>query len=88
MTDQPLRQYNILTETTMKNDPAHTYYAEFSGKTCNLRNLEKKIIRRFILQSDIVNAQVMKAGEDVVVAIVCKDGHSYIYSSDGRLIRK
>lgn len=72
----------------MKNDPAHTYYAEFIGKTCNLRNLEKKIIRRFIMQSDIVNAQVSGAGDDAIVAIVCKDGHSYVYSSDGRLIRK
>lgn len=72
----------------MKNDPAHTYYAEFIGKTCNLRNLEKKIVRRFIMQSDIVNAQVSGAGDDAIVAIVCKDGHSYIYSSDGRLIRK
>jgi hypothetical protein len=72
----------------MKNDPAHTYYAEFMGKTCNLRNLEKKIVRRFIMQSDIVNAQVSGAGDDAIVAIVCKDGHSYVYSSDGRLIRK
>lgn len=72
----------------MKNDPVHTYYAEFKGKTCNLRNLEKKIIRRFIMQSDIVNAQVSGVGDDAIVAIVCKDGHSYIYSSDGRLIRK
>ncbi len=72
----------------MKNDPAHTYYAEFIGKTCNLRNLEKKIVRRFIMQSDIVNAQVSGAGDDAIVAIVCKDGHSYVYSSDGRLIRK
>lgn len=72
----------------MKNDPAHTYYAEFVGKTCNLRNLEKKIVRRFIMQSDIVNAQVSGAGDDAIVAIVCKDGHSYVYSSDGRLIRK
>lgn len=69
-------------------DPVNTYYAEFSGRTCNLRNLEKKIIRRFILQSDIVNAQVSGAGKDAVVAIICKDGHSYVYSSDGRLIRK
>ena len=72
----------------MKNDPVYTYYAEFKGKTCNLRNLEKKIIRRFIMQSDIVNAQVSGFGDDAIVALVCKDGHSYIYSSDGRLIRK
>ena len=72
----------------MKNDPVHTYYAEFKGKTCNLRNLEKKIIRRFIMQSDIVNAQVSGAGDDAIVAIVCKDGHSYVYSSNGNLIRK
>lgn len=72
----------------MKNDPAHTYYAEFSGKTCNLRNLEKKLIRRFVMQSDIVNAQVSGAGEDAIVAIICKDGHAYVYSSDGKLIRK
>ena len=72
----------------MKNDPVHTYYAEFKGKTCNLRNLEKKIIRRFIMQSDIVNAQVSGVGDDAIVAIVCKDGHSYVYSSNGSLIRK
>lgn len=72
----------------MKNDPAHTYYAEFSGKTCSLRNLEKRLIRKFIMQSDIVNAQVSGAGDDAIVAIVCKDGHTYVYSSSGRLIRK
>jgi len=72
----------------MKKDPAHTYYAEFTGKTCNLRNLEKKLIRRFVMQSDIVNAQVSDAGEDAIVAIVCKDGHTYVYSSNGSLIRK
>ena len=72
----------------MKNDPAHTYYAEFSGKTCNLLNIEKKIIRRFIMQSEIVNAQVTGAGQDAIVAIVCKDGHAYVYSSDGRQIRR
>ena len=72
----------------MKNDLAHTYYAEFKGKVCNLRNLEKKIIRRFMMQSDIVNAQVSGAGDKAIVAIVCKDGHAYVYSSDGKLIRK
>lgn len=72
----------------MKNDPAHTYYAEFKGKTCNLMNLERRLIRKFVMQSDIVNAQVSGAGEDAIVAIVCKDGHAYVYSSSGRLIRK
>lgn len=69
-------------------DPVNTYYAEFTGKTCNLRNLEKRLIRKFIMQSDIVNAQVTGAGKEAVVAIVCKDGHAYVYSSDGKLLRK
>jgi hypothetical protein len=72
----------------MNNDPANIYYAEFSGKTCNLRNIEKKLIRKFVMQSDIVNAQVSKAGNDTIVAIVCKDGCTYVYSSSGKLIRK
>ena len=58
----------------MKNDPAHTYYAEFKGKTCNLRNLEKTIIRRSIMQSDIVNSQVSGTGDDAIVANASTEG--------------
>ena len=72
----------------MKTDPAYIYYAEFKGKVCNLRNMERRLIRQFTMKSDIVNAQVSGAGKETIVAIVCKDGQTYVYSSDGRLLRR
>jgi len=70
------------------NDPAKIYYAEFHGKTCTLRNLEKRLIRKFMMDAEIVNAQVSGYGENSQVAIVMKDGRTYVYSASGRLIRR
>lgn len=71
-----------------KNDPAKTYYAEFKGKTVTLRNLDKRLIRKFMMKAEVVNAQVSGYGENSQVAIVMKDGNCYVYSASGRLIRK
>lgn len=64
------------------------YYASFIGKTCELRTLQRRIVRKFIMQADIVNAQVQDAGDETYVAITCKNGITYLYTSDGRLIRR
>lgn len=64
------------------------YYASFSGRQCELRAYDRRLIRKFMMQADIVNAQVSGAGKETFVAITCKDGKTYFYSSDGRLIRK
>lgn len=72
----------------MANDPAKTYYASFKGKAVELRNMEKRLIRKFMMKSDVVNAQVSGYGENSQVAIVMKDGNTYVYSASGRLIRK
>lgn len=31
------------------NDPAEIYYAEFSGKAVTLRNMERRMIRKFMM---------------------------------------
>ena len=69
-------------------DPSKIYYAEFDRKTVNLRNLEKRLIRKFVMDADVVNAQVQGYGDDAKVAIVMKNGKTYVYSASGRLIRR
>ena len=64
-----------------------TYYATFSGKKVDLYNYNKQLIRRFNMKADVVNAQVSGAGQDAVIAIVCKDGKNFLYKSNGQLIR-
>ena len=63
------------------------YYATFSGKRVDLYNYNKQLIRRFNMKSDVVNAQVSGAGKDSVVAIVCNNGKSFLYKSNGQLLR-
>lgn len=70
------------------NDPAEIYYAEFSGKAVTLRNMERRMIRKFMMQSEVVNAQVSGSGANAKVAIVMKNGKTYVYGADGRLIRR
>lgn len=65
-----------------------TYFTSFSGKHVDLYDEYKRIIRRYNLHADVVNAQVSGAGQDAVVAIVCKDGKTYLYKSNGQLIRR
>lgn len=72
----------------MKSDPSKIYYAEFKGKAVTLRNLEKRLIRKFMMKTDVVNAQVSGYGENSQVAIVMKDGKTYVYSASGKLIRR
>ena len=63
------------------------YYATFSGKKVDLYNYNKQLIRRFNMKADVVNAQVSGAGQDAVIAIVCKDGKNFLYKSNGQLLR-
>ena len=69
----------------MKKEP---YYAAFTGKTCELRTLQRRVVRKFTMLADIVNAQVQDAGDETYVAITCKNGITYVYTSDGRLIHR
>ena len=64
------------------------YYATFKGKKVDLYRHDKRLIRRFNLKADVVNAQVQKAGKDTYVAIVTTDGRSYLYKSNGTLVRQ
>lgn len=68
-------------------DKYNNYYATFSNKRVDLYNYNKQLIRRFNMKADVVNAQVSGAGKEAVVAIVCKDGKSFLYKSNGQLIR-
>ena len=63
------------------------YYATFSGKKVDLYNYNKQLLRRFNMKADVVNAQVSGAGKDTVIAIVCSNGKSYLYKSNGQLLR-
>lgn len=64
------------------------YYATFDRKSVVLYNGYKQIIRKYNMQADVVNAQVSGSGKNAYVAIVTKDGHNYLYNSDGQMIRK
>ena len=80
---------NNIGEFIMSNqDPAKIYYAEFKDKTVTLRNMEKRLIRKFLMKSKVINAQVSGYGDNSQVAIVMEDGKTYVYSSSGRLIRR
>lgn len=68
-------------------DRYNQYYATFSGKRVDLYNYNKQLLRRFNMKADVVNAQVSGSGKDTVVAIVLKDGKSYLYKSNGQLLR-
>lgn len=64
-----------------------TYYATFSGKHVDLYNYNKQLLRRFNMKADVVNAQVSGAGKNATVAIVLSNGKSYLYKSNGQLLR-
>ena len=65
-----------------------TYYASFKGRSVELRSIDRRLIRKFIMQSDVVNAQVSGSGKDTIVAITMVNGKTYLYKSDGTLVRK
>lgn len=69
-------------------DRYSTYYATFSGKKVDLYNYNKQLLRRFNMKADVVNAQVSGAGKDAIVAIVCSNGKSFLYKSNGQLLRQ
>lgn len=68
-------------------EKSNHYYATFSGKRVDLYNYNKQLLRRFNMKADVVNAHVSGYGKDTVVAIVLKDGKSYLYKSNGQLLR-
>lgn len=68
-------------------DPYKTYYATFKDTHVDLYNMNKSLIRRFNVRAQVVNAQVNNAGDNTTIAIVTKDGKTYLYKSNGTLIR-
>lgn len=72
----------------MAKTPHEMYYATFKGKKVDLYTFDKRLIRRFNMKADVVNAQIQNAGNDTYVAIVTKDGKSYLYKSNGTLVRQ
>lgn len=72
----------------MAKTPHEMYYATFKGKKVDLYTYDKRLIRRFNMKADVVNAQIQNAGNDTYVAIVTKDGKSYLYKSNGTLVRQ
>ena len=69
-------------------DKYNCYYATFSGKKVDLYNYNKQLLRRFNMKADVVNAQVSGYGKESIVAIVLKDGKSFLYKSNGQLLRR
>lgn len=65
----------------------NNYYATFSGKKVDLYNYNKQLLRRFNMKNDVVNAQVNGSGKDTIVAIVCNNGKTFLYKSNGQLMR-
>lgn len=63
-------------------------YVTFKGKKVDLMNMNKQLIRRFNMKSEVVNAQVTGSGQDTLVAITMKNGKTEIYKSNGQLVRK
>ena len=63
-------------------------YLNFKGKTAQLPNQNKQIIRKFSVSSEITNAQVTGTGQNAVIAITMKNGKTILYKSNGQIIRK
>ena len=63
-------------------------YLNFKGKTAQLLNQNKQIIRKFSVSSEITNAQVTGTGLNAVIAITMKNGKTILYKSNGQIIRK
>ena len=63
-------------------------YLNFKGKTAQLLNQNKQIIRKFSVSSEITNAQVTGTGQNAVIAITMKNGKTILYTSNGQIIRK
>lgn len=63
-------------------------YAQFKGRTCDLYNDTKQIIRRFRVSNEIVNVQVQGSGKNATVAITMKNGRTWLYKATGQIIRR
>lgn len=63
-------------------------FTSFKGRTVDLYDDYAKIIRRFQMRADVVNAQISGSGKDATIAITMKDGHYEVYKSTGMLIRR
>ncbi len=75
-----LSKYYIIGDSEM--------YVNFKGKTAQLYNDNKQIIRQFRANADIVNAQVQGTGKDAVVALTVKNGKTILYKATGQIIRR
>lgn len=64
------------------------FYCNFKDKNVELRAFDRRLVRKFTMKAKVVNAMVSGVGKDATVAITMVDGKTYLYSSDGRLIRK
>jgi hypothetical protein len=64
------------------------YYCNFNGKHVELRAEDRRLVRKFTMQSKVVNAQVTGAGQNATVAITMENGKTYLYKADGRLVRR
>lgn len=62
-------------------------YVNFKGRSAYLYKEDASIIRQFRVAADIVNAQVSGAGENAVVALTTVDGKTFLYRSNGSIIR-
>ena len=65
-----------------------TYYCNFKDNHVELRAEDRRLVRKFTMKAKVVNAQVTGSGKDAKVAITMAGGKTFLYSSDGRLIRK
>lgn len=63
-------------------------YVNFKGKTAQLYNDYKQIIRQFRANAEIVNAQVQGSGKDATVALTMKNGKTILYKATGQIIRR
>lgn len=62
-------------------------YINFKGRTAWLYTNEKKIVRQFRANADIVNAQVQGSGKDAIIALTTKNGKTILYKSNGQIVR-
>lgn len=63
-------------------------YAAFKGKTCDIYNDTKQIVRRIRVANDIVSVQVQGTGKNATIAISMKNGKTWLYKATGQIIRR
>lgn len=71
----------------MGKSPKEMYYASFHGKTVSLYNQYKQLIRKFNAKANVVTAVTQDMGDDTYIAVTTVQGKTYLYKSNGQLIR-